>query len=245
MLQHVCRLGAEGIVSKKRDSAYISKRTTEWIKTKCANRQEFVIAGFVPSTTARKAIGSLLIGYYDRGELKHAGRVGTGYSNKMAADLFADLSREKVTKPAFSAPLSAEARRNAVWVKPTRVAEVEFRGWTADANLRQASFKGLREDKDPKDIVRERSAAMPNVADAPKTSLKLTHPDRVLWPDAGVTKQGLADFYAMVWPMMEKHLVGRPLVLLRCPNGIAQGGFFSKAPLGGDGRSHPANRRSA
>jgi bifunctional non-homologous end joining protein LigD len=233
MLQHVCRLGAEGIISKKRDSAYISKRTTEWIKTKCANRQEFVIGGFVPSTTTRKAIGSLIVGYYDKAELKHAGRVGTGYSNKMAADLFADLSREKVTKPAFSGPLSAEARRNAVWVKPTKVAEVEFRGWTADANLRQASFKGLREDKDPKDIVREKAVAMPNDADIPKTSLKLTHPDRVFWPDAGVTKQGLADFYAMVWPLIEKHLIGRPLVLLRCPNGIAQGGFFQKHPWAG------------
>ncbi len=233
MLQHVCRLGAEGIVSKKRNSPYISKRTTEWQKTKCANRQEFVIGGFVPSTTAHKTIGSLVLGYYEKGKLLHAGRVGTGFSNQMATALFAELSRERIVKPAFDGPLSTEARRNVVWIKPDKVAEIEFRGWTADANLRQASFKGLREDKNPKDIVRERAAAMPKENDTPTASITLTHRDRVFWPDVGVTKQGLVDYYAMVWPWIEKHLIGRPLVLLRCPNGIAQGGFFQKHPWAG------------
>jgi bifunctional non-homologous end joining protein LigD len=233
MLRHVCRLGAEGIVSKKRQSLYLSKRSTEWLKAKCANRQEFVIAGFVPSSTTRKAIGSLVLGYYNKGAFKHAGRVGTGFSNRVATDLFADLSRERIAKPPFDATLSADARRNVVWVKPDKVAEIEFRGWTADANLRQASFKGLREDKNPEDIVREKAAAMPTGVDAPKTSVTLTHPDRVLWPEAGVTKQGLADFYAMVWPWIEKHLIGRPLVLLRGPNGISQGTFFQKHPWAG------------
>ncbi len=228
MLQHVCRLGAEGIVSKRRDGPYLSRRTTDWLKSKCANRQEFVILGYVPSTTSRKAIGSLVLGYYDKGKLVHAGRVGTGFSNKMAAALFADLSHERIAKPAISAPLSAEARRNVVWVNPTRVAEVEFRGWTADSNLRQASFKGLREDKDPKEIVRENAVAMPVDSPERAISVHLTHPDRVLWPEAGVTKQGLADFYAMVWPWIERHIVGRPLVLLRCPTGIVQGCFFQK-----------------
>ncbi|QAY95753.1 DNA ligase D [Methylovirgula ligni] len=233
MLQHVCRLGAEGVVSKKRESHYLSKRSTDWLKIKCANRQEFVIAGYVPSTTTRKAIGSLVLGYYENGKLRHAGRVGTGYSSKMALDLFALLSRERIEKPAFESPLSSEARRNAVWVKPDRVAEVEFRGWTADANLRQASFKGLREDKNPKDIVRERVAPMAKEAEAPATSVTFTHRDRVYWPEAGVTKQGLADYYTMVWPWIEKYLLGRPLVLLRCPNGIVQGGFFQKHPWAG------------
>jgi bifunctional non-homologous end joining protein LigD len=226
MLQHVCRLGAEGIVSKRRDRPYRSGRTTDWTKSKCTNRQEFVILGYVPSTTARRAIGSLVLGYYDKGKLVHAGRVGTGFSNKMAADLFALLERERIDKPALAAPLSAEARRNVVWVKPSRVAEVEFRGWTADSNLRQASFKGLREDKDPKEIVREKAVTAP--LDTPNTSVTLTHPDRVLWPEAGITKQGLADYYAIAWPWIAKHIVGRPLVLVRCPTGYVQGCFFQK-----------------
>jgi bifunctional non-homologous end joining protein LigD len=226
MLQHICRLGAEGIVSKRRDSPYRPGRTTDWTKSKCANRQEFVVVGYVPSTTARRAIGSLVLGYYDKGKLVHAGRVGTGFSNKVAADLFAELERERIPKPPVATPLPAEARRNVVWIKPTRVAEVEFRGWTTDGNLRQASFKGLREDKDPKEIVREKAVAVP--LDAPASSVKLTHPDRVLWPDVGITKQGLADYYAMVWPWIEKHIVGRPLVLVRCPTGFVQGCFFQK-----------------
>lgn len=233
MLQHVCRLGAEGIVSKKRDSLYVSRRTADWEKAKCADRQEFVVAGFVPSTTAAKAIGSLVLGYYDGGKFLHAGRVGSGFSNQMATVLFKDLSRERIAKPAFDTALSTEARRNVVWVKPDKVAEIEFRGWTADANLRQAAFKGLREDKNPKDIVRERAAAMPKDSKIPTASVTLTHRDRVFWPDVGVTKQGLADYYAMVWPWIEKHLIGRPLVLLRYPNGIAQGGFFQKHPWAG------------
>jgi bifunctional non-homologous end joining protein LigD len=226
MLQHVCRLGAEGIVSKRRNSPYRSGRTTEWTKSKCTNRQELVILGYVPSTTARRAIGSLVLGYYDKGKLIHAGRVGTGFSNKMAADLFALLERERIDKPALATPPSAEARRNVVWVKPIRVAEVEFRGWTADSNLRQASFKGLREDKDPKEIIREKAVVTP--LDTPTTSVTLTHPDRVLWPEAGITKQGLADYYATVWPWIAKHIVGRPLVLVRCPTGYVQGCFFQK-----------------
>lgn len=226
MLQHVCRLGAEGVVSKRRDAPYRPSRTTDWTKSKCANRQEFVIIGYVPSSTARRAIGSLVLGYYESGKLVHAGRVGTGFSNKMSADLFAELESERVPKAPVSTPLPAEARRNVVWVKPSRVAEVEFRGWTADVLLRQASFKGLREDKDPKEIVREKTVGAP--AAATTTSVKLTHPDRVLWPDVGITKQGLADYYAMVWPWIEKHIVGRPLVLVRCPTGFAQGCFFQK-----------------
>jgi len=225
MLQHVCRLGAEGIVSKRRDAPYREGRTTDWMKAKCANRQEFVITGYVPSTTSRKAIGSLVLGYYENGKLIHAGRVGSGFSNKLATDLFTDLERERIAKPAFADPLPAEARRNAVWIKPDHVAEVEFRGWTADGSLRQAAFKGLREDKDPKEIVREKALRAPS---DPKTSVELTHPDRLLWPDVGVTKQGLADYYTMVWRWIEPHIVGRPLVLVRCPNGFVQGCFFQK-----------------
>jgi bifunctional non-homologous end joining protein LigD len=231
ILQQVCRLGAEGIVSKRKDSPYRRGRSRDWIKSKCANRQEFVVGGFVPSTTSRKAIGSLVLGYYSGDDLVHVGRAGSGYSGDVAADLYADLVGDKADKMPFKGPLPAEARRNVVWVKPTRVVEVEFRGWTGGNMVRQASFKGLREDKDPREVVREEALAGPvasPAASAPATHVRLTHPDRVLWPEAGITKQGLADYYASVWPFIEPHITGRPLALVRCPAGISQGCFFQK-----------------
>ena len=242
MLKHICRLSAEGIISKRRDAPYRSGRGTDWMKSKCSNRQELVVVGFVPSTASTKAVGSLVVGYYDGKSLVHAGRVGTGFSNDLAKELFRDLSRDKVARTPVSGEVPAEARKNVVWVKPTRVAEVEFRGWTGGGLLRQASFKGLREDKEPGEIVREDAAA--NSAPARKGRVKaapsrpadvrLTHPDRVLWPEAGVTKEGLADYYTMVWPQIEKHVVGRPLALVRCPTGIGHC-FFQKH--GWDGMS--------
>ena len=231
LLAHICKLGAEGMVSKRRDAPYSSGRSRNWIKSKCANRQEFVIAGLVPSTTSRQAIGSLVLGYYAGGELVHAGRAGTGFSSRMAADLYAELVRDKTTASPFKSPLAAEARRNVVWVKPTHVAEIEFRGWTGSGMLRQAAFKGLREDKYAREIVREEAIVDPppgRRSNATIPSVRLTHPDRVLWPEAGITKQGLADYYTSVWPSMEKHVVGRPLALVRCPAGIAHSCFFQK-----------------
>ena len=231
MLRHVCRMSGEGIVSKKRAGSYTSGRTQDWLKSKCAHRQEFVVVGFVPSTAASKAIGSLVLAYWKDGRLVHAGRVGTGFSSGLATELFAELAREQVDHPLLAGPLSADVRRNVKWVRPIKVAEVEFRGWTGGEQLRQASFKGMREDKDPSEIVREEPAG-PEPSRAPqvsaRTKVELTHSDRVLWPEAGVTKQGLADYYAAVWPFMERFVVDRPLALVRCPTGIARGCFFQK-----------------
>jgi bifunctional non-homologous end joining protein LigD len=229
LLQHVCRLGAEGIVSKRADEPYRSGRAKGWLKAKCADRQEFVVAGYVPSTTSPKAIGSLIAAYYKDGKLMHAGRVGTGYSMKVAQQLFKLLDPDRVAKPPFPDPLPSEARRDARFVEPKRVMEVAFRGWTAGGQIRQAAFKGLREDKPPQEVVRESTG---RVSD-PKPSrqipaIHLTHPDRVLWPEAGITKQGLADYYVSVWEWIEPHIVKRPLSLVRCPTGISQGCFFQK-----------------
>lgn len=225
VLQHACRLSLEGVVSKAKDSGYPHGRGQDWIKSKCTSRQEFVVAGFVPSSTTRRAIGSLVLGYYENGRLVHAGRVGTGFSAAVAADLYRNLEPRLIDAPAFAAPLPAEAARDAKFVKPELVAEVEFRGWTADRNLRHASFRGLREDKPPGDVVREdKGEASP--APAPKP--RLTHPDRLYWPDEGVTKEGLANYYSDVWRLMAPFVVNRPLALVRGPDGVGGQCFFQK-----------------
>jgi bifunctional non-homologous end joining protein LigD len=233
LLRRVCALSAEGIVSKRLDKPYQSGRSRDWFKVKCANRQEFVVVGYAPSAATPKAIGSLALGYYHGGKLVYAGRAGTGFDAATAKALFADL--EKIRRESAPAEAPAAARRGVRWTDPQRVAEIEFRGWTGGNILRQAAFKALRDDKDPREIVRE--VAVPPESDAlaapqpdppAASAMRVTHPDRVLWPKAGVTKQALADYYVAAWPLMADHVAGRPLALLRCPAGIGQGCFFQK-----------------
>ncbi|RWP39182.1 MAG: DNA ligase D [Mesorhizobium sp.] len=228
VLQHACRLSLEGIVSKLRDAPYRAGRSKNWVKSKCSARQEFVVAGYVPSTTSRNAIGSLILGVYDDGKLHHVGRVGTGYTAAVAQDLFKKLERIRIPSSPFDERLSAEEARQARYVRPELVAEVEFRAWTADGNLRHASFRGLREDKPAKEIVRETPKTSKEMAKPQRRTVKLTHPDRLYWPDEGVTKEGLADYYAEVWRHASPYIVGRALALVRCPNGISGEQFFQK-----------------
>ncbi len=214
------------MVSKLRDAPYRSGRGKDWIKSKCSERQEFVIAGYVPSTVSAKAIGSLVLGYYIKGKLTYAGRVGTGFSNQVAADLFKRLDPMRIPKSPFAAKLSAEEVRQARFVRPELVAEVEFRSWTADGVVRHAAFRGLREDKRAEDVVRESAGKEP--AERPASPVRLTHPDRLYWKEAGVTKQGLADYYSEVWPRIGPFITGRPLALVRCPDGVGGQCFFQK-----------------
>lgn len=248
LLRHACRLSLEGIVSKRVDRPYRPGRGRDWIKTKCADRQEFVVAGWVPSTVSDDAVGSLVLGYHKDGVLRHAGRVGTGFSAALARDLVRRLKPLAMRSSPFAEKLDATQRRGAKWVEPVLVAEVEFRGWTADRHLRHASFRGLREDKAAEEIVREtpkdatsdggaeparaaagrRTRAKPTGVAAPRSAVRLTHPDRVYWPEAGVTKEGLLAYYGEVWRLIAPHVVARPLSLLRCPDGIVQTCFFQK-----------------
>ncbi|WP_421590677.1 DNA ligase D [Shinella sp. M27] len=232
VLRHACRLSLEGVVSKLRDAPYREGRSKSWIKSKCSARQEFVIGGYAPSTVSRQAIGSLVLGAYKNGKLEPVGRVGTGFSAPVAADLFKRLSRIRTDESPFGRKLTAEEARQARYVRPELVAEVEFRAWTADGHLRHASFRGLREDKPAKEVVAEmpkrKSASEPTSEKPPRRTVRLTHPDRLYWPDAGVTKEGLADYYTEVWRYIAPHIVGRPLALLRAPSGIDGQTFFQK-----------------
>lgn len=247
VLRHACRLSLEGLVSKRADAPYRSGRTRDWLKSKCAERQEFVIAGYTPSTADPQAVGALLLGVHEGEDLVHVGRVGTGFSREVARDLRRRLEPMEVEKSPFAGRLTALERRNARYVRPELVAEVEFRAWTGDDHLRHAAFRGLREDKPAAEIRRERpvanaGAAPAKGASAPETPAKaaakakapakprvaLTHPDRIYWPGAGVTKEGLAQHYAGVWRLMAPHVAGRPLALLRAPEGIEGQRFFQK-----------------
>ncbi|HMR33644.1 MAG TPA: DNA ligase D [Geminicoccaceae bacterium] len=236
ILRHACRLSLEGVVSKRGDAPYRSGRSKDWLKSKCSQRQEFVVAGYVPSTTSRKAVGSLVLGYYRDGLLQHAGRVGTGFTHAVAEDLFRRLERLRMRSSPFAERLTAEAARQVRYVRPELVAEVEFRNWTADSNLRHASFRGLREDKPAEEVVSEAPATP--ARSAPHSSVvRLTHPDRLYWPDVGVTKEGLADYYSEVWRRMAPFVVARPLALVRCPGGVGGECFFQKHVWKGAGRS--------
>src|SRR6185312_5313874 len=197
LLRHACKLGLEGIVSKIADAPYRPGRGYDWIKTKCSDRQELVVAGVVPSTADSRAVGALVLGFYDHGKLHYAGRTGTGFTHDTARKLFRKLMQLKSDQVPFGAiPAEERGVRKPIWVKPALVVEVDFHGWTHGNRVRQASFQGVREDKSAKDVVRERAIAAAKRAQPIKRSVptatnavagvQLTHPDRVYWDEAGV-----------------------------------------------------------
>jgi bifunctional non-homologous end joining protein LigD len=240
MLEHACKLGLEGVVSKRADAPYRSGRGGEWIKSKCILRSEFVIAGYLPSDKTGRGLRSLVMGYNENGKLRPAGNVGTGFSLKIGNDLKAKLDKIKVAKSPFTGPAPRDKR--IVWVKPKLVAEIEYRSLTSDNILRHASFQGLREDKPAEEVVAEipqdaKNAQKPKArarAGAAKSggsrmsSIVLSNAEKVLWPDTGNTKQDLLAHYEQVWDRMERFVVNRPLSLVRAPDGVEKQRFFQK-----------------
>jgi bifunctional non-homologous end joining protein LigD len=258
IFRKACELGAEGLISKRSSSKYISGRTSEWLKLKCIREQEFVIGGFtLPSKghAGIHGIGALLLGYYDdAGKLIYAGRTGTGFTQKTHAAIRTQLDTLRQEASPFATP-PADARKGAIWIAPQLVAQVRFATWTSDNLVRQASFKGIREDKPASEVRRETPAVEPKdtashrtkrpleARATPKLSLaarpakqaalrpapvRLTHPAKILDPLSGLTKQQLADYYWAIAPHMLPYIAHRPLSLVRCPEGSSQPCFFQK-----------------
>ncbi|MFZ5676902.1 MAG: DNA ligase D [Pseudomonadota bacterium] len=226
---HACQMGLEGLISKRADAPYRSGRSESWIKSKCALGQEFVIIGYVPSTTSRQAVGSLVLGFYDGKELVHAGRAGTGFTDETALALRSGLATIETEQPQFKRPVDKQSLQNVRWVEPRLVADIQFRGWSPDKLLRQAAFKGLREDKAPEEVRLEIPQDQTNRRIKTATSdVRLTHPDRILWPEDGITKQGLAEFYTDIAEWILPHVTGRVLSLVRCPGGVGKSCFYAK-----------------
>ncbi|MGB6609055.1 MAG: DNA ligase D, partial [Acidobacteriaceae bacterium] len=160
MFRRACEMGAEGIVSKLASSPWRSERSHFWLKSKCVLQQEFVVGGFTPLSTGGHGVGSLLLGYYRDGDLIYAGRTGTGFTRKTHEMLRDRLDALRQAKSAFHV-VPADAKRDVIWVKPSTVIEARFAAWTSDHLVRQAAFLGLREDKDPKEVVRETAGPVP------------------------------------------------------------------------------------
>jgi len=167
VLEAACAMKLEGVIVKRADAPYVSERTDTWLKLKCLQRQEFVIIGFTDRQNSPKEVGGLLLGYYDKGELRYAGSVGTGWNSSTGRDLHAKLTRLQSAKPALEAASvtpsrsSRRARGSEKWVKPQLVVEVAFTEWTPEGHVRHPSFKGLRNDKPPTAISRERAKRAP------------------------------------------------------------------------------------
>jgi bifunctional non-homologous end joining protein LigD len=225
----------EGIVAKKRDSRYLpGKRTREWLKIKTHGRQEFVIVGYTRGQGRRSGrFGALILGYYDGGELKYAGNVGTGFTDDEIDKLLGKLKPlERKDSPFEAVPKMPKVRRDAiVWVDPKLVAEVEFVEWTHDGRLRAPSYQGLRDDKAAGDVQREEPNAMqplPSEIRKGKRVLKLSNLDKPFWPDEGITKGDLLAYYRDVAAALVSHLKDRPFTMKRYPDGAYGKFFFQK-----------------
>lgn len=254
LLNSACQMQMEGLIGKRLGSPYVSRRSSDWIKLKCKHRQEFVIVGFTDPKGSRNAFGALLLGLHDRdsGELRYAGKVGTGFNETTLKRIYEQLKPLQSKKISVVNPPSGFDAKGVHWLKPTLLAEVAFAEMTKEGSVRHAVFHGLRDDKPAEDITEERakavktSAAKKATAEKPSTPAKkkaapapsqiglgegkvrITHPDRVIDASSGTTKVQLAEYYASVAEWILPELKNRPVALVRAPDGIAGELFFQK-----------------
>lgn len=258
LLNSACQMKMEGLIGKRVGSAYVSRRSNDWIKLKCKNRQEFVVVGFSDPKGARSAFGALLLGLHDAdsGQLRYAGKVGTGFNETTLKSIYQQLLPLETKKPAVVNPPTGYEAKGVHWLEPTLLAEVAFAEMTKEGSVRHAVFHGLRDDKPAKDITQELAKPVKKTAvtkntrakDAPegtpakskaKTKAKapamdgkvrITHPERVIDASSGTTKLQLAEYYASVAEFILPELEDRPVALVRAPEGIAGELFFQKNP---------------
>lgn len=250
MYRESCRLKLEGVVSKDAQAPYLSGRSALWQKTKCSLRQEFVIGGYTESAAEGRPFAALLLGVFDDdGKFRYTGRTGTGFTAASFTELAPRLRKLERDDSPFD--VNSPRGRTLHWVKPELVAEVEFKAWTQDKVLRMASFQGLRQDKRIQEVHVEKPAKKSARASAGKSrgtagrrkadateippagnelvaGVKITHPDRVVYPETGTCKLDVVRYYETVAPWMLPYLRGRPVSILRCQETTAAGCYFQK-----------------
>ena len=241
-----CSMALEGIISKKRDAPYRSGRSRDWLKSKCTERQEFVVIGFTGRKGTKGAIGSLVLAAHDGGNFTYQGRVGTGFDEQEAGKLFELLQPRAQDKPPV-AKLTAEQRRGVTWTEPGLIVEISYSARTRDGLLRHAVYVGRREDKHMAEVEVEKPSPPPSASrakggKAKVAGIRISSPDKELWPEAGVTKQDLARYFEAMSEPILRHVKNRPLTLVRCPAGRAKQCFFQKHA--GDG-TDPSIQRVA
>jgi bifunctional non-homologous end joining protein LigD len=249
LLNSACQMQMEGLIGKRLGSPYVSRRSSDWIKLKCKHRQEFVVVGFTDPKGSRNAFGALLLGLHDRdsGELRYAGKVGTGFNETTLKRIYEQMKPLKAKKSAVVNPPTGFEAKGVHWLKPVLLAEVAFAEMTKEGSVRHAVFHGLRDDKPAEDITEEQpkvvktpekktSAAAKKKTDPPAPSqiglgegkVRITHPDRIIDASSGTTKVQLAEYYARVAEWILPELKDRPVALVRAPDGIAGELFFQK-----------------
>ena len=236
-----CKIGLEGLIGKRLGSVYSGRRTQDWIKLKCRQRQEFVIGGYTPPGGSRTGFGSLLLGVHDKdGSLRYAGRVGTGFNENSLRNMLERMQAVASDISPFAEVPRDQRVRGTQWLKPTLVAEITFAELTEDGLVRQGVFEGLREDKPAQAIGIEKPQAVATRA-APKKlpakpkpqaskagEIRISHPERIVYTEDGITKLDIVNYLEFMAERLLPYIADRPLSLVRCPGGAASACFFQK-----------------
>lgn len=241
LLDSACQMQMEGLIGKRLGSPYVSRRSSDWIKLKCKHRQEFVVVGYTDPKGSRNAFGALLLGLHDRdsGQLRYAGKVGTGFNETTLKRIYEQLKPLQAKKPSVVNPPSGFEAQGVHWLNPVLLAQVAFAEMTKEGSVRHAVFHGLRDDKPAKGITEEQPKVVKSPEKKPaqpapsqmglgEGKVRITHPDRVIDASSGTTKVQLAEYYASVAEWVLPELKDRPVALVRAPDGIAGELFFQK-----------------